>query len=112
MSPVPRSRSPDARLSGGRFHFPGAASVASARFPAVMHRPIPDGPKARVAGSGSGDYGSGVSPTRLFTVIGLLGIILAAGLAIAGAWLFALVLLGGIAATGIAITVVNWLAHR
>lgn len=53
-----------------------------------------------------------MSPTRLFTVIGLLGIILAAGLAIAGAWLFALVLLGGIAATGIAITVVNWLAHR
>ena len=74
--------------------------------------PLQDRAKARVAVSGPGDYGSGVSPTRLFTVIGLLGIILAAGLAIAGAWLFALVLLGGIAATGIAITVVNWLAHR
>lgn len=53
-----------------------------------------------------------MSSTRGFSVLGLLGVILAAGLALAGWFWFSLILLAAIALTGVVIAVINWRAHH
>ena len=49
-----------------------------------------------------------MSLTRLFTMLGLCGVLVATALAAAGYHLWALILLGVIVLCGVALAVVNW----
>ena len=53
-------------------------------------------------------FPAAMSLTRLFTLLGLCGVLVATVLAAAGYHLWALILLGVIVISGIALAVVNW----